>query len=324
MSQSASLSSSLSSSCVEKLTWVSNFSTRSLVDLREFLWDYVPGAVATAEREDKRCFTYPQHLNLLTLGPARSGKSSYVNSIMTIFNPDSEVMQTHSELGTDTTTGTIYLEGPYCVNKTKFRLWTTMGVNSFSDNQEVQKQFEDFVKRCFLGYVKPGDYSGHVGSFSKPLLKRKFTDPAPHYDLAILTAKYGCSEDAELVTKFFVMLSKENKIPCIVLVTHSGEHTQWDELGAIDPTSVFYIENYAPNEPIQDEKSKKLIVPLLEGIKKMERSDIFWSYPHESTLDNMIEIGKESLRFGRELYGEFHYVVWLVCLVAVVVGFFWC
>jgi len=87
------------------ITWVSDFDQKSLEELREFLWRFQPGDITKLERPDKREFSFPDAINILSLGPARSGKSSYMNSLMSIVNPNAEVIQIHSELGTDNVTG---------------------------------------------------------------------------------------------------------------------------------------------------------------------------------------------------------------------------
>jgi len=214
---------------------------------------------------------------------------------MTIFDPECQVTQTHSELGTDVMTGTIRLEGPYCLNDyslknseahTVIKLWTTMGVASFLDGSELEREFIQLIKSCFLGKTRPGDYTGLLRNPDyHPLMKRLCNEDSPKYDLAIVTARYGVSSDAEQAIKLFDIFNKQNNIPTIVLVTHSGDNTTWDLVSGIDPGSIFFVENYLPKEAVTLQKNKRLLLPILEAVKKVERSDVFWSRAEESVSD---------------------------------------
>jgi len=308
----------------EPISWVSDFEVRPLDELLKFVWSYHPGDIAKVERPDKANFEFPSHLNVISIGPQRSGKSSYMNSLLSIINPDCEITQIYSELGSDTITGTVRLEGPYCLNdystdsslprRTFCKLWTTMGVPT--DGIDTEKQFMRVIKDCFLGKIRPGDYTGLLEQpCYNPIIKRSPPDvDVTKYHLAFITARYGVAQDAEMASNLYSLLSKHNGIPTVVLVTHSNDHDSWDLINGIDKGSLFFIENYLPKELVKIEKSKKLLIPLLEAIKKVERSDMYWSKAGESTVDVVIHKIDE---FANYLRKDFHIVV-IACLAVLV------
>jgi len=251
---------------------------------------------------------------------------------MTIFDPECQVTQAHCELGTDTMTGTIRLEGPYCLNdytlkdsvpSTVIKMWTTMGVVSFLDGSELEREFIRLTKSCFLGKIKPGDYTGLLkDSDYHPLMKRLSKEDSPKYDLAIVTARYGVPSDAEQAIKLFDIFNKQNNIPTIILVTHSGDNTTWNLVSGIDPGSTFFVENYLPKETVTLQKSKQLLLPILEAIKKIERSDVFWSRAEESVTDVVRARKNDAQRHVQKMVTKPHFMWFLIGFIVLTLAAF--
>jgi len=292
--------------------WVSSFDSADLHDLLRLAWSFKPGNLTKNERPELFTANFPEQINLITIGAAGAGKSSYINSLLSLFNPNTEVCQTHSELGTESMTGTVRLEGPFCLNdfsvydlqssnvvvepsRTVLRLWTTMGCSSFAIGTELERQFLEVIKRCFLGTIKPGDYTGMLTQPDyDPLVKRVHSPDTPivmdkrvPYHLVLIMARYGVQSDADIANHLYGFLSKQNNIPAIVIVTRSEKNSSWDALRDVDPSALFFVENYLPNEKLEHAKSKRLLIPLLEAIKRVERNDVYWSTARESWSKNL-------------------------------------
>eukprot|EP01125_Pyxidicula_operculata_P008338 TRINITY_DN2808_c0_g2_i2.p1 TRINITY_DN2808_c0_g2~~TRINITY_DN2808_c0_g2_i2.p1 ORF type:complete len:253 (+),score=1.34 TRINITY_DN2808_c0_g2_i2:657-1415(+) len=214
-------------------SFLSDIERLSFEELRELFWSFSPGEICKYEKPDKAQFKFPKTLNILTIGPAKTGKSSYVNSLMSLMNPKTEIIQCFSELGTDAMTGTIRLEGPFSLNDYReidsldsfdrpmyprpvVNLWTTMGLRNDTDPNLERKVF-NIIKNCFLGRIKPGDYTGleaNAKANFNPLIKRLASDKKcpEKYDLAIITVRYGNEEDVALATRLFNLLNKQNSM----------------------------------------------------------------------------------------------------------------
>jgi len=197
-----------------------------------------------------------------------------------------------------------------------------MGVISFLDGSEVEQKYVRVIKNCFLGKIKPGDYSGLLDpTYYNPLLKRRagFEGKLPKYDLALITVRFGVQIDAANALKLFTILSKQNNIPTIVLVTHAEEeNVEWDAIKSIDSASVFYVENYLPKERLESAKSKRLILPLLEAIKKVERSDVRWCNPEEGFGEAVQAKKDEFCRYTRRVMPNMRTLLCIAVVVALV------
>jgi len=164
-----------------------------------------------------------------------------------------------------------------------------MGCSTFSAGSELEHAFLQVIKRCFLGEIKPGDYTGMLGQADyDPLVKNTKrdqilpTDKSVPYHVVLIMARYGVQGDADIANDLYCFLTKKNNIPAAVIVTRAEKNTRWDALRDVDPSALFFVENYLPNEKLDEGKSKRLLIPLLEAIKRVERSDIYWSIAEEA------------------------------------------
>lgn len=223
--------------------------------------------------------------NIINFGPKNVGKSSYLNSLLSI-SENMKRFNIFAPQGGLAQPGTLTIDGPWDIfvnakGAPVIKYFTTMGIEDITENEASFKKFSGVAKDIFRGKMLANQDMGFINfGISNAGVFKKKGDRLPTFHMVHIFCKYDNKTHSEIATKLYKFFAKDIRIPTLVIVTHAKNIKTWDALdNIVDPGNLFFIDNYSEQftqqegrvcEELNEEKNKTLLLPLIRSVRYIE------------------------------------------------------